>query len=164
MPTFSSNPQERVAEERCVADVTRYGLHVMRVAGEDDSPDFAYTVGMVRTFGHPEVIILGLRLDTMHRILNHVADEVRAGRHFAAGDVTDAFLEGYDVAFRTVPDRHYRPYLGWASWFNEGTGYPALQLVYPDGDHRWPWDDGVADGFRAHQPLLESEPVPAWAR
>jgi len=164
MPTFSMDPRERAFEERCVADVERYGLHVLEVGAEEDSPAFAYTVGLHRTFAHPELIILGLGLDTMHQLLNDVAAALRAGRRFAAGDVTDEFLEGYDVTFRTVPERHYRPYLGWANWFNGGRAYPALQMVYPDRARRWPWEPGVADDFRRNQPVLETEPVPAWAR
>ena len=164
MPTFSTDPQQRAAEAQCVADVERYGLHVIKVLGADDEPDFAYSVGLFRTFDHPEVIILGLRLETMHRLLNDVAGELRTGRRFAAGDVSDGFLDDYDVAFRTVPERQYRPYLGWATWFNDGLQYPALQLVYPDRERRWPWEPGVDEGFRRQQPVLDLEPVPAWAR
>ena len=164
MPTFSDNPRERAAEERCVADVERYGLHVLKVGAEDDSPAFAYTVGLYRTFAHPEVIILGLDLDPMHQILNEVAAELRRGARFAPGDVSDAFLEGYDVTFRAVPERQYRAYLGWANWFNGGVRYPALQLIYPDRERRWPWEEGVSAGFRQNQPVLDDEPVPAWAR
>lgn len=164
MPHFSSDPRERTSEEKCAADVAQYGLHIIRVAAEEDSPEFAYSVGLYHTFAHPEVIMLGLRSETMHRLLNDVATALRAGRRFAAGDVSDAFLEGYDVTFRLVPADSYEPYLGWANWFNEGRDYPALQMVYPDREHRWPWEPGVAESFRANQPVLEREPVPAWAR
>jgi hypothetical protein len=164
MPTFSSDPMERAEEERCVADVERYGLHVLKIAAEIDSPTFAYTVGLHHTFQHPEVIVLGLPLDTMHRLLNDLADRIRAGQRYAPNDVSSELLEDCDVTFRTVPVRHYRPYLGWANWFNDGVTYPGLQMIYPDRHRRWPWDAGVSDAFRQNQPVLESAPVPAWAR
>ena len=164
MPTFSADPNERALEERCVADVEQYGLHVIKVGAESDSPTFAYTVGLYRSFGHPEVIMLGLGLDTMHQLLNELADSVREGRGFASGDVSDRFLDGYDVTFRTVPERQYAPYLGWAIWFNDGHDFPALQMIDPDRERRWPWDDGVTEGFRWNQPVLEREPIPVWAR
>lgn len=164
MPPFFHHSRERAAEARCVADVERYGLHVIKVGAEDDSPAFAYTVGLYHTFAHPEVIILGLDLDVMHELLNGVAVELRGGARFTPGAVSDAFLEGYDVTFRAVPERQYRPYLGWANWFNEGLAYPTLQMVYPDREHRWPWEPGVAEDFRRNQPVLEAEPVPPWAR
>jgi hypothetical protein len=144
--------------------VERYGLHVLKVGAEADSPTFAYTVGLYRTFGHPEIIMLGLGLDLMHRLLNDVAASLREGRRYAAGDVSDEFLDDHDVTFRAVPERHYRAYLGWANWFHDGVAYPVLQLIYPDRERRWPWEAGVPDGFRRNQPVLEHEPVPAWAR
>ena len=97
-------------------------------------------------------------------LLNDLADAVREGHAFASGDVSDRFLDAYDVTFRTVPERQYDAYLGWANWFNDGHGFPALQMIYPDRERHWPWDDGVAEGFRRNQPVLESEPIPAWAR
>ena len=164
MPTFSADPQERALEERCVADVEQYGLHVIKVSAEPDSPAFAYTVGLCRTFGHPEVIMFGLGLDTMHQLLNDLADAIREGYRFDSGDVSDRLLDGYDVTFRTVPERQYAAYLGWAIWFNDGHEFPALQMIYPDRERRWPWADGVAEGFRLNQPLLERAPFPSWAR
>lgn len=164
MPNFSTDQRKRAFEERCVADVEQYGLHVLKVGAEVDSPTFAYTVGLFRTFGHPEIIMLGLALDMMHRVLNHLAESLREGRRYAPGDVSDEFLEGYDVTFRSVPERQYRAYLGWANWFNDGLAYPVLQMIYPDRERRWPWEAGVTESFRSNQPVLESEPVPDWAR
>lgn len=164
MPTFSADPEERALEERCVADVAEYGLHVVEVSAEADSPAFAYTVGLYRTFGRPEVIMFGLGLDTMHRLLNDLADAIREGHALDAGDVSDRLLDGYDVTFRTVPKRQYAAYLGWANWFNDGHEYPTLQMIYPDRERRWPWTDGVAESFRRNQPVLEREPIPPWAR
>ena len=164
MPTFSADPEERALEERCVADVAEYWLHVVEVSAEADSPAFAYTVGLCRTFGRPEVIMFGLGLHTMRRLLNDLADSLREGHAFDAGDVSDRLLDGYDVTFRTVPKRQYAAYLGWANWFNDGHEYPTLQMIYPDRERRWPWTDGVAESFRRNQPVLEREPIPPWAR
>lgn len=164
MPKYSRDTRERALEERCVADVEQYGLHVIKVGEEDDSPTFAYTVGLHHTFGHPEVIMVGLGLDMMHHVLNDLADSLREGRRYSPGDVSDEFLEGYPVTFRTVPERQYDAYLGWANWFNDDRAYPAMQMIYPDRERRWPWDEGTSEGFRQNQPVLELEPVPEWAR
>lgn len=164
MPEFSSDERHRAGEAQCVADVERYGLHVINVAADDRGPGFAYSVGLFRTFAHPELILVGLPRQTMHDLLNGAADAIRAGARFGGGDVTDALLEGYDCTFRPVPDRLYRAYLGWAGWFYDGQPFPALQLVYPDRERRWPWDAGAAVGFVEQQPVLETAPEPDWAR
>lgn len=150
-------------EARILADVDRFGWSVMKVSN-DVGPDFAYSVGMFRTLRHPEILLFGLPLDMMHRLINDVGEQARAGRRYIAGQVTDEFLEGYDVTFRLVPPFQYEGHLGWANWLHGGTEYPALQLVYPDRYHRWPWGEGVEPDFLRSQPVLADIDVPPWAR
>ena len=150
-------------EAQTLADVDRFGWSVLKVSN-DAGPDFAYSVGMFRTLGHPEILLFGLPLDVMHRLINDVGEQVRAGTRYVAGQVTDEFLEGYEVTFRAVPAFQYEGHLGWANWLYGGTNYPALQLVYPDRHRRWPWDAGVERGFRENQPILADIDVPSWAR
>ena len=164
MPQLSDDPKERAAEEKCLSDIRDHGLHVLRVHGDDQWPEFAYSVGLYRNYQQAEVIILGLPLERAHAILNLIGDEARAGRRFAAGDVTDAVLNDYAVSFREVPSDHVKAHFGWALWYYGEEAFPALQLVYPDRDRRWPWESGVSDSFRSRQPVLEEVAVPAWAR
>lgn len=164
MPTYSNDPRERAAEEKCVADVAAYGLHVMHVGGDNDWPEFAYTVGLWRTFEQAELIILGLPQDAAHAILNYVADLARDGRRFHAGDVAEDVLDDHPIQFRAVPPAQGRAHFGWARWYHAPDAFPTLQLVYPDMQGRWPWDPDASDGFRAQQPVLELTPLPEWAR
>ena len=150
-------------EAQTLADVDRFGWSVLKVSN-DAGPDFAYSVGMFRTLGHPEILLFGLPLDVMHQLINDVGARVRGGTRYKAGQVTDEFLEGYDVTFRTVPTFQYEGHLGWANWLYGGTEYPVLQLIYPDRQHRWPWDASVEVGFRENQPVLADADVPPWAR
>ena len=150
-------------EAQTLADIDRFGWSVFKV-GNDMGPDFAYSVGMFRTLSHPEILMFGLPLDTMHRLINDVGERVRAGARFAAGQVSGEFLEGFDVTFRTVPTFQHAGHLGWANWLYGGDAYPVLQMVYPDRLSRWPWDDGVAARFREIQPVLADIPVPDWAK
>jgi hypothetical protein len=155
MPELSSNPRHRAAEEKCIADVARYGLHVINVPADERGPGFAYSVGLHRSFQHPEVIIVGLARDVMHGMLNDLADRVRQGERFEAGATSDEFLEGYACTFREVQGRLY---------VDDWQPFPALQLVYPDRERRWPWDPDASDAFRRQQPDLATSDVPAWAR
>jgi hypothetical protein len=55
-----------------------------------------------------------------------------------------------------VDAQWYSPFLGYAQWFYESEdGFPVLQLVWPDEQGRYPWDEGYAitDGS---QPVLVS--------
>ena len=147
------------AEQRVHDDVHQFGWHVIKVP--DGDPEFAYTIGLFRTFGHPELFIIGLPVaDVAHPVLNTLGDEVRAGRRFAPGETSDAALAGYDVTFRHVPPTAYREHLGWALWYYSGEPFPVLQVVYPDRHGHWPWAPEASDDFRAFQPVLDS-PGPA---
>ena len=150
-------------EAQLLADIDRFGWCVMKIAN-DKGPDFAYSVGIFRTLGHPEILMFGLPPATMHRLINDVGNRVRAGARYVAGQRTDEFLEGYDVTFRAVPPFQYAGHLGWATWFYDGEDFPALQMVYPDRDRRWPWEEGVSQVFRDVQPILADIATPPWAR
>ena len=46
-----------------------------------------------------------------------------------------------------------------ARWFElaaaaYGDAFPCLQMVWPDKEKRWPWDEGARDAFVKSQPLL----------
>ena len=149
-------------EAQTLADIDRFGWSVLKVSN-DMGPDFAYSVGMFRTLAHPEILIFGLGLRDMHLLINDIGEHVRAGQRYTAGQVTDEFLNGYDVTFRAVPVYQYTGHFGWANWLYHGHEYPVLQMVYPDREHRWPWQDGVAAEFRERQPVLADIEVPPWA-
>ena len=146
------------------ADVATYGWTVMRVTADGPGPDFAYSIGMVQTLDHPEMLIVGLPLDTAHRLINDVGASIKSGQRYSAGEISDEFLEGYAVTFRAVPKHQYAAYLGWGMRYYGDDSFPVLQFVYPDRQHRWPWQVGVTPEFRANQPILADESEPPWAR
>jgi hypothetical protein len=150
-------------EAQTLADIDRFGWSLLKVSN-DMGPDFVYSVGMFRTLGHPEIVMFGLRLNDMCVIINDVGAHVRAGARYTAGQVSDEFLQGYDVTFRAVPEYQYAGHLGWANWLYGGHDYPALQLIFPDREHRWPWDDAATASFRETQPVLADIAVPLWAK
>ena len=148
-------------EAKVLADIERFGWSVMKVSN-DAGPDFAYSIGLFRTLNHPEIIILGLPLETMHEIINDVGAQIREGARLEAGMTSSGILEGYDVTFRTVPRHQYAGHIGWATWLYEGDDFPALQLVFPDRERRWPWAAGASSDFRTQQPVLADIGTPPW--
>jgi hypothetical protein len=136
------------------ANVEEYGSHVMSVSADDEGPGFSYTIGLWQTQKAPEIICVGLPSKSAHAILNHVRDLVRDGAHLADGDERTDVLDGFTCRFRRLSVRHYRNYMGYANWFNEGHDYPVLQLVYPDREGRFPEDSGVSEAFLKQQTRL----------
>ena len=141
--------------DRVRDDIAEFGWHVIMVPADDEGPSFAYSIGLFRTYGHPEVIVFGLPLATMHSILNTIGEEVRRGRRFDAGDRSDEILEGQPVAFGAIAAAHYDEYLGQAIRHYGGAVFPAIQCFWPTPAGLWPWQEGCPTGYVAAQPLLQ---------
>lgn len=153
LPNPIPAPQDE-AEAKLLALIKEHGWAIQLVGSGDGEPEFAYTVGLVRAFDHPEIIIFGQKFQLMKGLLNFCGEEIRRGERFENGKDEDGILGDYTVTFRSVPASQYPTYVGWAAWFNQDWNFPVLQLIYPDLEGRWPWDEGVHPGFVNQQPVL----------
>lgn len=143
------------AEEFIQSAVRGHGWAVQLIAPGDDEPGFAYTVGLFRSFGHPELIVFGLPDEVAHAVLNEFGERARAGAELRSGDRIPEVLEHYDVLVRGV--RHaesFRCHVGYALSFYQGAEFPLLQVVWPDKEGRFPGDADAAEFLAASQPLL----------
>jgi hypothetical protein len=144
-------------DRKLLADVRRHGWHIIGVEQDEEGPGFAYSIGLYHTFKHPEVIVSGLRVQVMHGTINAAGEAVRSGEKFEHLDESSDVLDGYNVAFRTVERRHYPDYFGHARWFYRGDDFPALQCVWPDSQHRYPWHPEAGPDFARRQPVLSDD-------
>lgn len=125
---------------------------VFRCAGEPGAA-WVYTVGL-DDLGHPELLVVGLEVETAGAILNRVVDGAMSGarRWPAVGDTLGGlFRDGY--AMRVVAVDPEVAVAG--EWFNVALarrgspdGFRPLQLVWQELDYSWPVES--TDG----QPLL----------
>jgi len=142
-------------EKKCLDDIEKYGCHILHILAEGDLPPFSYSVGIEKSAGQPEVIIVGLRNELAHSMINEYCERVRAGERFQPGQRVSGFLEGFDCEVRQVDPRPYREYVGWDLWLYKGESFRLVQLVYPSTSGYWPWDEGSSDDFRRFQPILD---------
>lgn len=142
------------AERKIHEDVARYGWHAMNVLPEGDRPGFQYSIGFFKTFGHPEVLIVGQRREVMHGMLSAVAEGLRAGRRYEAGTDAGDLLPGYRCLFREIPQDQYGQHLGWAIRFYGGRAFPAVQCIWPDRRGIYPWDAEASEELRRQEPVI----------
>src|SRR5262245_44251020 len=116
-------------EDKVASDIREHGWHVILVAASGSAPEFAYTVGLTATFGHPEIAVFGLSSATAHKLLNEAGSAIRSGSAFGAGVRTGELLVGQDVTFIAFPRGEYPRYLGFARQYYDGDEFTALQLV-----------------------------------
>jgi len=134
------------------------GLHLIHVEASDQHPAYSFTYGLWRAFKHPEVAVFGLEPETADDLLQAIADDVEDGQRFAAGETRDGIVHGYPVWFGRVGAQQVRALLEGFDGPLGAADVTMLQVVYPDRQGRWPWQEDVRVGFRALQPVLEREP------
>ena len=148
------------SDRKLLSDVATHGWHVVMIEGDEEGPGYLFTVGLYYNYEHPELLIMGLPRDVSYQLLHEAVGQIQKGKKYSA-ESDDTELASFPLAFRSVDIGQYRPYLGYGIWFYENcpTPFPALQMVWPDKEGKFPWQDGYDERFLAHQPsLYRAEP------
>ena len=138
--------------------IAEHGWAVEMIPAGDspEEPEFAYTIGLHRSFGHPELLLVGLPPEVSHEILNLCGDRVSAGESFVDGARVGEVLEGMDVQFREVCARaSFEEYVGYALWYYGDESFRLMQLMWPDAEGRFPGEPGAEGDFARRQPCPE---------
>jgi hypothetical protein len=103
--------------------------------------------------GFPELITVGLPLKVAHSALAYAVDNMKAGHDLTNGRYREIVGE-VEAEFSPVAQRWFRHVMCRTDWYY-GYGQkeiPVLQLIYPDLENRFQWEDGFNSYFR--QPML----------
>lgn len=154
---MNTSPEERRLEndKRVARDVEKYGCHVISVFDPDEQfPTFSYSVGIQRTCGAPEAIIIGVRPSLGHSVINEYNDQVRRGVRFKRGKQYSGFLEGFNIYVEPAEPKLLAEYTLGCDRFYKGEPYSVVQLIYPTTTGVWPWHKAASVWFRSNQPML----------
>ncbi|MFI7208458.1 DUF4262 domain-containing protein [Micromonospora aurantiaca (nom. illeg.)] len=125
-------------------DRVGWSVTLVHPSGDDDTGSpYAYTVGLT-AHGYPELLIAGLDPAISQQLLNDLAARVydRAER-FSHGQRIGDLIAGYDAAIIDgEPTEQMCPGAAIARYGQEQVR--VQQIVWPDPDGRFPWDDGYA--------------------
>lgn len=145
------------------------GWMVIAVDGGDGRHvPWAYTIGLIERFAHPEFIVTGLGALTAHTVVNAFGLEVKAGRRFDGVGISEEVQNILTVPARLMPV-HRSHWAGdrfnqWHGYYEDVGGKPddpeAIQIVWPAVDGAFPSDPGE-EHAQVHQPLLHRPPVTA---
>ena len=146
---------ERGGDQRSNEDIAKYGCSVIHVFdAEGELPSFAYSIGIQRETGAPEVVVIGLKRPMAHSVINEYNSRVREGERFAVGQYYGGFLEGFEIYIGGVPRSVYNDYFGQDIDFYGGRDFEVVQVIYPTTMGVWPWTDDAPESFRQWQPVL----------
>lgn len=122
--------------------IDTHGWAIMFVAGRGL---VAYTVGLSRTFGLPELVLSGLDADISHELLNSVAVRLTQGTlALKEGALYDEVFEGFFARFRKLSTAEVSELRMALALAPDGAELTAWQLHWPDPQGKF-WDDPEVD-------------------
>lgn len=127
---------------------------VIGVFHENPEKNFSYSIGM-RHYGKPEIIVCGLPLETSKIVINNANRTAKDGNVvYQDGQFDNNILDGFPVAYVDVSEKNKRKYLVQAYSHYESWAFPAVQMVWPDTNGKFPWDEEYEEKFK-YQPVLK---------
>ncbi len=89
-------------DDQTESNIEKYGLTVIILEATEYLPAFAYSIGLWKTFKHPEIICFGLTTKNLHALINDVAELVKQGQIIATNKNYDEFFNNADTQFVNV--------------------------------------------------------------
>ena len=163
-------PEERMDVARCknkiqqghIKYIQETGLSILHVMeGQDpDTPEWSYTIGLWHSYGHPEILVVGLRPSLTQILLNNLRFSIASeGRSFGDGTIATDVIDGYVCHFKTIPAAKYDDFFTGDEWFYGNADFPAVQMLWPNTSGVYPWDVAADDYLRWVQPILTQLPA-----
>jgi hypothetical protein len=147
-------------EQSIIDDIRRFGWSVACVRAGPSGPGFVYSVGMMETLDHPEIIMFGLEVALMGRLVNDIGADVRTGRRFDEPGLYEGLLKDFACKVLPVAERWHENYMGYAMWHRRRIGaigtLASVQCLWPDKGGLFPDEPGCHHSVVALQPLLQS--------
>lgn len=125
-------------------NIDKYGVSLTSVFDPDDAaPPFTYSIGMSQ-LQLPELIIQGLPPESSAATINliHEMAEQRSFDYSQPCIVTGLLEGGYKLAFMPVDERCKKDYTIQVGRYYNSEHYDVVQIVVPDRNNLFPWEEG----------------------
>jgi hypothetical protein len=123
------------------------------------SPAYAYTVGLEKLFGFPEVAVFGLTPVAARGLVGLVVDLLRGGTEIPIGALFTGLLDNdlRSALLEVDVDEHGDLFATANHWY-AGEPYRVVQLAWPDRNGWLPWEPGFDARLRYAEPLIGVAP------
>lgn len=159
--------EQRIADYLDMARdlIEKYGHMVQSVFPDNASgaPGYSYTIGLMDQGLNHELLIVGLHPDVAHTLLNDVASQMKAGTDCRGPVRMSQIIENFDVALMPVDLSQTDDGLNVANALQPGRKIELTQVVLPDAQGLFPWENGCDPAFARSQTAIFalSEDAPA---
>ena len=136
-------------------NIDKFGLTVRYVfSTTGDLPSFSYSIGLFKSYGHPEIIMIGLKEQLGHTLINNMAFDIKKGGIFTPFIYQPDILDDFNCYFIEVAKGNYDEYVGGCQRYYAGDEFPLLQCIYPTVKGIYPWEDEWPEDIKNLQPIL----------
>lgn len=155
---FSLPEPEDDSDRKLLSDVSQFGWHVVGIHEEENSPRFAFSVGLYYQYLHPEIMIMGLPHEVAHKLLASVQNIIHQGGFIQPWSAVEE-IASFPLMAVPIHFDHYKEHLGYGMWFYRSLPepFPAIQLVWPDKGGVFPWQEGYDQRYFQLQRVLCEE-------
>ncbi|GAB3361408.1 DUF4262 domain-containing protein [Lysobacter tyrosinilyticus] len=141
-------------EESVLRNIGEHGWHFTHVFGDDEGPSFSYSVGLLSSYNHPEIILFGLPQEAAHGLVSLIADRAASGDPIDLSKPSDEIIQGYPCIFVEVSRMNREEYALSDCWLYQDSDFSMYQLVWPSKQGLFPWHPDAPESFRWSQPVL----------
>ena len=130
-------------DDKITNDIRDYGWHCLHVAPRvgKEGASFTYTIGLVSTYHHPELMIFGLERDKSHGVLCECVEMIKSGTQFPINErVSDVLARDFEVMFKPIRKEYFGEYLGTAVRHYGHKEFVAYVLFWPDKENQFVWE------------------------
>lgn len=136
-------------------DIIRSGFSIVSVFASNNTPSYAYTIGLHETYNHPEIIVLGLPAQPSHGVIANAVESILDGGKKISVGINYKGIANADVVFNVVSDFYKTKYALLAmDYYGSLEGVEFIQMLWPDPEGRFPFDFDFNKDFRFSQPIL----------
>jgi len=82
IPGFTWRVPEDECDSKMLDDVRKFGWHVVGILGDDEGPPYSFSVGLYLTFGHPEIVVMGMDHEAAQQTINRIGALIQSGNLF----------------------------------------------------------------------------------
>lgn len=141
-------------KQKILTDIEKFGWHIINVMEGKNYPGFAYSIGLFKSYKHPEIIIIGLKPELAQVLINNIGYDIKNGSIYNSDKFYSNILDNYDCKMIEVLKGNYKEYVGLGIWYYENDNFPLLQCIYPTLNGIYPWDKTWPKEIIEYQPIL----------
>lgn len=147
------------SEEQLLTTIDKSGWQVTAVFAEGDSPSFAYSTGIYKSYDKPELLVIGLNTKSAAKLVNLYGAKIKTSKFsYESGNFYSDFLDDWDVYMTDANSKAKTEYTLSSQWYYNGVEFPLMQCVWPSVKGFWPWDQNAWEDNKSSQPLFGEPP------